>query len=123
MDTLVDYILKVAARPDIAGCYNLTNNEPVVIADFLADVFSRLGLPAPTRRVPLRTAMAVAGVAEAAHRLLRLSGEPSITRFGVGVLAWSKTFDVSKALHDLGPPSVSLTEGVDRFIQSQQPSA
>ena len=66
IDTLVDYLFEVATRPGVADCYNLTNNQPVVIQDFLLDVFARLGLPAPTRRVSVRTAMAAATVAEAA---------------------------------------------------------
>ncbi|HTE45801.1 MAG TPA: hypothetical protein VK636_11190, partial [Gemmatimonadaceae bacterium] len=123
IDTLVDYLLAVATRSDVRGCYNLTNNRPVVIQDLLLDLFARLGLPAPTRRVSVRTAMAAAAIAETWYRLLRLNGEPPITRFGVGVFAWSKTFDVSRALADLGPPSVSLDQGVDAFVawQLEQP--
>jgi 2-alkyl-3-oxoalkanoate reductase len=124
IDTLVDYLLAVATRQDVAGCYNLTNNQPVVIQNFLLDVFARLGLPAPTRRVRVRTAMIAAAVTEAVYRLLRLPGEPPITRFGVGVFAWSKTFNVTKALTDLGPPSVSLADGVEAFVrwQLEQPA-
>ena len=124
IDTLVDYLFTVATRPDVAPSYNLTNNEPVVIQDFLLDVFARLGLPAPTRRVSLRTAMAAAAVTEAVYRVLRLPGEPPITRFGVGVFAWSKTFDVTRALTDLGPPSVTLADGVEAFVrwQREQPA-
>ena len=124
IDTLVDYLMAVAVRPAAADAYNLTNNEPIVIQDFLLAVFARLGLPAPTRRVSVRTAMAAAAVTEAVYRVLGLAGEPPITRFGVGVLAWSKTFDITRALTDLGPPSVSLAEGVGAFVQWQkaQPS-
>jgi nucleoside-diphosphate-sugar epimerase len=64
-------------------------------------------------------AMVVATLLESVWGLLRLRGEPPITRFGVGVFAWSKTFDVSKALADLGPPSVSLEEGIDAFVRWQ----
>ncbi|MCX6550345.1 MAG: NAD(P)-dependent oxidoreductase [Acidobacteria bacterium] len=120
VDTLVDYLLAVATKPDVAGCYNLTNNQPVVIQDFLLDVFARLGLPAPTRRVSLRTAMTAAAVTEAAYRLLHLPGEPLVTRFGVGVFAWSKTFNVARAIADLGPPSVSLADGVEAFVRWQR---
>jgi nucleoside-diphosphate-sugar epimerase len=56
--------------------------------------------------------------------VLRLSGEPPITRFGVGVFAWSKTFDITRALTDLGPPSVSLADGIEAFVrwQREQPA-
>ena len=69
------------------------------------------------RRVSVGTAMIVATLLEGAWSLLRLSGEPPITRFGVGVFAWSKTFDVSKALADLGSPSVALEDGIDAFVR------
>lgn len=120
IDTLVDYLLEIAAGPLRSDAYNLTNNEPVAMQDFLLDVFRRLDLPAPTKRVSVRTAMLAAAVTEAAYRWLPLSGEPPITRFGVGVFAWSKTFDVSRALTELGPPSVSLTDGVEAFVRWQR---
>lgn len=120
IDTLVDYLMTVATKVDVADAYNLTNNQPVVIQDFLLDVFRRLGLPAPTRRVSVRTAMAAAAVTELAYRYLRIRGEPPVTRFGVGVFAWSKTFDVTRALADLGAPSVSIEDGRDAFVRWQQ---
>jgi nucleoside-diphosphate-sugar epimerase len=121
IDTLCDYLHAAVVNPQAVGrAFNLTNNQPVAIWPFLLDVFERLGLPRPTRRVSLRSAMFVAGVSESAYRLLRLPAEPPITRFGVGVLAWSKTFDVSRALAAFGPPSVSLEEGVERFVAWQR---
>lgn len=120
IDTLTDYLLRAARRPELRGVYNLTNAEPVPIQAFLLDVFARLGLPAPRRRVSIRSAMLAAGIVEAAWSLLRLRGEPPITRFGVGVFAWSKTFDVGKALADLGPPSVSIADGVEAFVRWQK---
>jgi nucleoside-diphosphate-sugar epimerase len=120
IDTLTDYLLTAATRNDLHGAYNLTNAQPVPIQEFLLSIFARLGLPAPRRRVSIRTAMLAAGVTEAAWRVLRLRGEPPMTRFGVGVFAWSKTFDVSKALADFGPPSVSIADGVEAFVRWQR---
>ena len=120
IDTLLDYLFTACTRADVTGGYNVTNNEPVPIQAFLLDIFARLGLPAPRRRVSVRTAMLAAGAMEAVYGLLRLPGEPAITRFGVGAFAWSKTFDVRKALADLGPPSVSLADGVSAFLDWQR---
>jgi nucleoside-diphosphate-sugar epimerase len=120
IDTLVDYLMAAAARPDVIGCYNLTNNQPIVIQDLLLDIFARLGLPAPRRRVPVRVALALASIVEAGYRLLGLSGEPPITRYGVGVFAWSKTFNVARALRYLGQPSTTLQDGVDAFVAWQR---
>ncbi len=120
VDTLADYLLTLARRPELTGDYNLTNAQPVPIQAFLLDVFARLGLPKPTRTVSVRWALAAAGATELAWRLLGREGEPPITRFGVGVFAWSKTFDPSRMLNDLGPPSVSIADGVEAFVRWQQ---
>lgn len=120
IDTLADYLLALALRPGLTGAYNLTNAAPVPIQAFLLDVFARLGLPAPRRRVKVSWAMAAAGVTEAVWTLLRRPGEPPVTRFGVGVFAWSKTFDVRRMLDALGPPSVSIDDGVAAFVRWQQ---
>lgn len=122
IETLVDYLLRIV-ETRARGLYLLTNNEPVEIWEFLGAVFDRLGLPQPKRRVPVQRAMRLAGCVERIYRLLPFLGEPPVTRFGVSVFAYSKTFDVTKALRDLGPPRVSLREGVDRFIawQATQP--
>jgi 2-alkyl-3-oxoalkanoate reductase len=120
IDSLCDYLLAAALRPKVAGAYNLTNAEPVVIQAFLIEALEQLGLPPPRRRVRVATAMRVAALSESLYRLLRLPGEPPVTRFGVGVLAWSKTFDVSLALRDFGSPSVSLRDGLQCFVEWQR---
>lgn len=120
IDALTDYILRACVDPTVTGEFNLTNAHPVAIVEFLLDVFARLDVPAPTRRVPVRTALRVARVLEAVHRALPFLGEPAITRFGVGVFAWSKTFDVRKSITVLGPPSVSLEDGVEAFVRWQK---
>lgn len=120
IDTLADYLLRAVEKPDLTGAYNLTNAEPVAIQPFLLDLFARLGLPAPRKRVSIRTALLAASLTEAAWALLRRKGEPPVTRFGVGVFAWSKTFDVRRALSDLGPPSVSIADGLEAFVRSVQ---
>jgi nucleoside-diphosphate-sugar epimerase len=119
IDTLVDYILRVMDR-QTSGLYILTNNQPVRILDFLGSILSRLGIPGPTRCIPVRRAMAAANLVEGVHRLLPFLGEPPLTRFGVSVFAYSKTFRVTKSLRDLGEPSISLEEGVNRFVAWQR---
>ncbi len=117
IDTLVEYLLRIIERR-ATGLYLLTNNQPVAILDFLGALFSRLNLPPPRRRVSVARAMALATALEALYRCAPFLGEPPLTRFGVSVFAYSKTFDVRKALRELGPPAVDLDEGVNRFVQS-----
>ena len=45
--------------------------------------------------------------------------EPPLTQFGVESLAYSKTFDVSKALGAFGPPPIPLKTGAARFVEWQ----
>lgn len=116
IDNLVDGIVRAATDPAVSGCVNVTNNEPVVITDFLLEFFAKLGIPAPRRRVAVWKAMLAAGLIERFYALLRPGHEPPITRFGVHVFAYSKTFDVSRMLRTLGPPRVSLAEGVERTV-------
>jgi 2-alkyl-3-oxoalkanoate reductase len=120
IDVLADYLMRAATLPGIRGSYNLTNGEPVPLQQLLLDVLARLDLPAPTRRVRISTAMRVAGAMEWLYRTFRIPGEPPITQFGVGVFAYSKTFDVTRALTELGPPTVSLRKGVDAFVAWQR---
>ena len=123
IDVLCDYLLAAATSSTASGSYNLTNAEPVALQPLLLDVLERLGIARPTRRVRVSTAMRVAGLTEAAYRLLRLRSEPPLTRFGVGVFAYSKTFDVARALAAFGPPAISIAEGVDRFVAWQRARA
>lgn len=120
IDSLCDYIISAASQPNLAPAYNLTNAQPVVIQDFLNDILARLDVPQPSKPVRIETAMRAAAWVERLYRLLPFLGEPPVTRFGISVFAYSKTFDVALALRDFGPPSVSLKEGVDRFISWQR---
>jgi 2-alkyl-3-oxoalkanoate reductase len=120
IDVLSDYLLAAATRPSVSGSYNLTNAEPVALQALLLDVLAQLGLPAPARRMRITTAMRAAGALEWLFSALRSRSEPPITRFGVGVFAYSKTFDVTRALTALGRPSVSLRDGVTRFVEWQR---
>lgn len=120
IDTLCDYLLAAARAPRLAESYNLTNAQPVDLQELLHRVLRALELPAPRRRVRVGTALRAATALEWVWRLARLRGEPPATRFGVGVFAYSKTFDPRRTLADLGPPSVALDEGVQRFIDWQR---
>ena len=116
IDTLSDYIF-AAASSHVVGAYNVTNAEPVQTEAFLFGILARLGIAAPQRSIDVRRAMLAAAATELAYRVVRPRCEPPITRFGVAALAYSKTFDVTKLTTAFGPPSVSVTEGVERLVQ------
>lgn len=117
VDTAASYLLAMA-RTGVRGHYNLTNGEPVPLYPFLLSVLRQLGLRPRLRRVPVPVAMAAAGAAEAVSAVALRYREPPLTRFGVAVLGYSKTFEVTRCRRDLGPPSVGLAEGVQRLVRA-----
>jgi nucleoside-diphosphate-sugar epimerase len=100
--------------------FNLTNNQPVELYPFLDSMLDKLHLPRPRRAVRVGTAMRLARVAEIVSRYLLRYKEPPVTRFGVEMMAYSKTFDVSRMLSVFGPPPVALAAGVDKFLEWQR---
>lgn len=116
IDNLTWYLRRAAEEQGAVGDYNLTDNEPVPIIDFLLNVFDRLGIARPTRTVSVQKAHAAALILETLFRTCLWWKEPPITRFGVHVFAWSKTFDISKAIATFGPPPVSTSNGVEAFV-------
>lgn len=120
IDNLCFYLWRIL-EDDVRGLFLLTNNQPVETERLLLEILAALGLPAPRREVPVAVAMAAAGVMEAYARWARNWREPAATRFGVASLAYSKTFDVSRAIASLGAPPVSIDEGMRSFIAWQKP--
>lgn len=116
IENLVHYLLTAAQDRSIRGDFNLTDNNPVPILDFLLSIFDQLDLARPSRKVSVHTAHYLAMTVELLYRILALRSEPPITRFGVHVFAWSKTFNVRKALAAMGAPPVSTAEGARRFV-------
>lgn len=115
IDTLAAYVLRALDRR-FEGELNLTNNQPVAIHAFLTDLLQQLGYPVPRRRVSVAWAFRLARLAEWVSAGLLGYREPPLTRFGVAVFAYSKTFDVRRCLAALGPPAVSVEEGLTRFV-------
>ncbi len=124
IDNLIYYLRCAAEAGHVTGEFNLTDNHPVAIIEFLLDVFDQLQIARPTRRLSVQSAMKMATLVEATYALCCWWKEPPITRFGVHVFAWSKTFDVSKMLQTFGAPPTTTPEGVKQFvrwIQAERP--
>ena len=120
IDTLVEYLLRAIQAPRLAPAYNLTNAQPVDLQALLQRLLAALQLPPLGRRLPTGLALAGAGALEGVWRLLRLRGEPPITRFGVAAFAYSKTFNPQRMLADLGPPLLGMETAIERLIHEQR---
>ncbi|MBK0055936.1 NAD(P)-dependent oxidoreductase [Stenotrophomonas sp. S39] len=82
--------------------YNISAGTPLHVHALVNGLFEAMDLQVRLRTVPRTLALAAAGMAETAARLRPGRPEPRLTRYGVGVLGYSQTLDISAARRDLG---------------------
>jgi nucleoside-diphosphate-sugar epimerase len=105
--------------PGSAGagkCYFISNNEPLPLWEMVNRILAAADIAPVTRSIPPRLAYAIGSICEGLWNLLRLSGEPPMTRFVAHELASAHWFDISAARRDFGySPEISITEGLVRL--------
>jgi nucleoside-diphosphate-sugar epimerase len=102
---------KLSAGSVVAGkAYFLSQGEPVFLWDFINRILTDAGLASVERSIPFRVAWCAGLAFEWAYSLLRLKGEPPMTRFVARQLATAHWFDISAAQHDFGYQAVVSTE-------------
>jgi nucleoside-diphosphate-sugar epimerase len=106
----------------VAGnCYFISNNEPLPLWDMVNRILDAASVPPVTRSIPPKLAFTIGCICEGLWSLLRLSGEPPMTRFVAHELASAHWFDTSAARRDFGyTPEISIDEGLRRLRQSLQ---
>ena len=106
------------ATADAVGgrAFYISQGKPVNCWGWIDEVLALAGLPAVGKSISYSAARRVGAACEATYRLLRLDGEPPMTRFLAGQLAKSHWYDISAALRDLRyEPRVSTAEGMRRL--------
>jgi nucleoside-diphosphate-sugar epimerase len=88
--------------PHAGHAYFITQEEPVVLWTWIADLLHRLGIEPPRTHISERTALRVGTVAESIWRLLRRRSDPPMTRFVALQLARTHTYDMTSAKRDFG---------------------
>ena len=102
----------------------ISDGNPVVLWDWIQDLFARLGLVGVKRSLPLGLVYRMAGAAEWVYRTLNLSSEPPMTRWVAVELAKDHYFNISAARSELGyEPVVGMEEGLRTLVASMQPNA
>jgi nucleoside-diphosphate-sugar epimerase len=95
----------------------ISQGDPVNCWDWINQILIRHSLPPVTRSISFRAAWAIGHVLETAYGVLRLPGEPRMTRFLAAQLASSHFFDIRAARTELGyVPRVSTEDGLQRLV-------
>lgn len=99
--------------------YFITNDDPVVLWDWINQLLTALGEPPVTRRLSLSAATAIGAVCETLWRTLPLRGEPPMTRFIAAELAKDHWFNLAAARRDLGyTPRITMAAGTAELLTS-----
>ena len=102
---------RAAGRP-----FFISQGEPIALWEVVDGILAAAGLPPLTRSVPQAVAWSAGAILEGAYGLLRLEGEPRMTRFVARELATTHWFDITAARTELGyEPAISITEGLHRL--------
>lgn len=105
--------------PQIEGrAFNITNGESIRVRDLAERLFRALGVHTRFVSIPRSAALALATVAERLAKLRPGQPEPRLTRYGVGLLAFSHTLSIAAARQELRyEPAVSIDEGIERYAR------
>ena len=105
-----------ALRPGAACAgkpYFVSNGEPLTAREIVNDLLRAADAPEVDRSIPFAAAYALGAVLELGWRLLRIEGEPPMTRFLAEQLSTTHWYDISAAARDFGyRPRVSVAEGL-----------
>ena len=105
----------IAAADAAPATVNISSGEPRTVRAMMERIGQSIGLTPRFVSVPRRVALASAGLLEVAGRAT--GREPIVTRYGIKVLGWSQTFDLSHARAALGwEPEISPEEAIDHAL-------
>lgn len=101
------------------GAYFISNGEPMPARAIIDALLAAHGLPPVTATLPFPAAYAIGAACEALWTLLRLRGEPPLTRFLAEQLSTTHWYNMAPARRDFGYlPKVSIAEGLRRLRAS-----
>jgi nucleoside-diphosphate-sugar epimerase len=103
--------------------YFISNGQPIPLWEMVNHILAAAEIPPVNRSIPPGLAYTIGCICEGLWGLLRLPGEPPMTRFMAHELSSAHWFDISAARRDLGyRPEVSIDEGLLRLRQWLQDS-
>jgi nucleoside-diphosphate-sugar epimerase len=122
VDNVVEGLLLAGEKGRPGEAYFVTDGDRVVFREFVSALLETQGVEPPTRSVPAAIAGPMAAASEGAWRLLRLGGEPPLTRFAFWVSSQECTIDISRARSELGyTPIKDHASGLADLRRKPQP--
>lgn len=120
VSNVVDSMLLAATAP-VQYCgrkYNITNDEPMPMVTFLTMLYRALKKPLRIKKLPYALMKWFALADEMVHRLPGVRGEPRLTRYTAGVLAFGQTLNIQAAKKDLAyHPKIRIAEGMEHYAR------
>jgi nucleoside-diphosphate-sugar epimerase len=104
--------------PPAGKAYFISNGQPIPLWEMVNRILAAADIQPVTRSISPRLAYTVGCLCEGIWGLLRLPGEPPMTRFVAHEMTSAHWFDISAARRDLGyQPEVSIDDGLVRLRQ------
>ena len=118
VSNVVDAIILAINNEDaINQTFNLSNGNPIKLWEVINYVLKKLNKKKVTQRVPYRIAYFVTYINELVSKMFNL-GEPSTTRYSIGILAKSFTLSIKKANDILKyVPNQTTQEAIEEFLE------
>lgn len=118
VDNLCHALILAADRGRDGAAYFVSDGTETTLKTFLTRLLASRGVTPTGRAVPFRVAWMMAGLMGAVWRLLRLAGEPPITRQMLRLIGKDFTLDISRARSELGyAPVLTPEDGFRRMIR------
>lgn len=118
VENLCHALILAADRGQDGAAYFVSDGVDTTLKAFLTRLLASRGVQPNDRAVPFGMAWRMAGIMGAVWRLLRLKGEPPITRQMLRLIGKDFTIDISRARKDLGyGPVLSPEDGLRMMAQ------
>lgn len=108
----------IAAQEEAYGeAYNITDGNAVKFWDAVNYALTSLGCQPVKKRVNQKIAFLAASILERKAKLLKEKKEPTLTRYGIGVLSNNFTLNIEKAKSKLQyEPKMKTMDGINEYI-------
>ncbi|MCU0900511.1 MAG: NAD(P)-dependent oxidoreductase [Cypionkella sp.] len=111
--------IRAALASGAAGVFNISGGVALGLRDVVEAVAARSGADLRWRSMPVPVAMAAARMMEWHGALV--GREPRVTRYGLGLFAYTQTLDISAARREFGwQPQIGFAEGLRRSFAEGQ---